>query len=419
MAMDRVIEKPARPWWQWVPVLAVLAGGGYFLYGFLSDAAVSTYRVNADQLIVSRVEQGYFEDVIPIRGTMQPFNTVFLDAVNGGVVEERFVEEGSFVEAGDPILQLSNTNLRLSAAQNDTSITEQLNFLGNISNSLETDKLRTERELLDIEYRIVVLERQKRRFESLVDDSLISEEDYEAIVDELAYQRKVLNNTRSRQQLEDKIRLERSVQIQTQTRKLEENLEVSQSSFESLLVRAPISGQLTSLPVEIGESKMSGERLGQIDAMDQYKVVAQIDEFYVSRVMPDQLATFTLLGTEFTARVIKVYPEITNGTFEVDLVFEGAVPDNVRRGQSVQMELTLGSPVESLLLPLGGFMQTTGGQWVFVIDGEGSVASRREIQTGRRNNRYLEVISGLNAGDRVITSGYGQMEDMQRVQLMQ
>lgn len=417
MAMDKPIEKPRTPLWKWGVIAAALLGGAWLGFRWFGDMSINTYRIPEEEVIVSTVQYGAFEDLIPIRGTIQPFNSVYLDAVNGGVVEEVFVEEGGFVEAGQPLLQLSNTNLRLSAAQNDTQITEQLNFLGNISNNLETEKLRTEREIIDIEYRITVLERQKRRFEQLVDSSLISEEEYDAIRDELIYQRKLLANTRARQELEDKIRDERTLQIATQVQKLEENLEVSQSSFESLLVRAPISGQLTSLPVEIGESKMSGERLGQIDVVDQYKVVAQIDEYYVSRVVPDQTASFTLAGQQYQVRVIKVYPEITSGTFEVDLVFEGAAPANVRRGQTLQMELTLGNPVESLLLPVGGFIQDTGGNWVFVLDEQGDTAMRRDIRVGRRNNRFVEVIEGLAQGDRVITSGYGQMETMERVQL--
>jgi HlyD family secretion protein len=417
MAMDKPIDKPKTPVWKWGLIGAALLVAAWLGYRTLVDASISTYRVPEEEVIVSTVQYGAFEDLIPIRGTIQPFNSVYLDAVNGGVVEEMFVEEGSFVEAGQPLLQLSNTNLRLSAAQNDTQITEQLNFLGNISNNLETEKLRTEREIIDTEYRITVLERQKRRFEKLIDDSLVSEEEYDAIRDELIYQRKLLANTRARQELEDKIREERTLQIATQIAKLEENLEVSQSSFESLLVRAPISGQLTSLPVEIGESKMSGERLGQIDVVDQYKVVAQIDEYYVSRVVPDQTATFTLAGQQFQVRVIKVYPEITSGTFEVDLVFENATPDNVRRGQTLQMELTLGNPVESLLLPVGGFIQDTGANWVFVLNDSGDAAVRRDIRVGRRNNRFIEVVDGLTQGDRVITSGYGQMEGMERVQL--
>jgi HlyD family secretion protein len=417
MAMDRVIEKPKRPAWQFALFALLLLAGLWLVYRLLTDASIRSYRVPQEQLIISTVEFGAFEDLIPIRGTIQPFNSVYLDAINGGVVEEVFVEEGSFVEAGQPLLQLSNTNLRLSAAQNDTQITEQLNFLGNISNNLETEKLRTERELIDIEYRITVLERQKRRFEQLVDDSLISKEEYEAVLDELEYQRRLLANTEARQALEDKIRDERMIQIATQIEKLEENLEVSQSSFESLLVRAPIAGQLTSLPVEIGESKMSGERLGQIDVVDQYKVVAQIDEYYVSRVSAGQKATFNLAGQEFQTRLIKVYPEIKAGTFEVDLVFEGGEPTNIRRGQTLQMELTLGNPIESLLLPVGGFIQDTGGNWVFVLDASGDSALRRDIRVGRRNNRFVEVIAGLQQGDRVITSGYGQMQDMDRIQL--
>lgn len=417
MAMDRKIEKKKVAPWQWGLLGVAVLGAGWFVFGMLADASIRTFRVPQEQIIISRVEYGAFEDLIPIRGTIQPLNSVFLDAVNGGVVEEVFVEEGSFVEAGQPLLQLSNTNLRLSAAQNDTNITEQINFLSNISNNLETEKLQTERQIIDVEYRIIVLERQKTRFDQLADKSLISKEEYDSIVDELQYQRRVLANAKARQVLEDQIRKDRSLQIATQMVKLEENLEVSQSSFESLLVRAPISGQLTSLPVDIGESKTTGQRLGQIDVIDQYKIVAQIDEYYVSRVMPDQSANFTLAGRDFRARAIKVYPEITAGTFEVDLVFEGLAPDNVRRGQTLQMELTLGNPVESLLLPLGGFIQDTGGNWVFVLDASGDYAVRRDIRVGRRNNRYVEVREGLEQGDRVITSSYSQMIDMERIQL--
>lgn len=407
--MDRVIQRKKMPSWQWVLIAIALLAASWFAYTLLVDASIRTYRVSADQLIVSSVEYGAFEDAIPIRGTIQPFNSVFLDAVNGGAVEEVFVEEGSFVEAGQPLLQLSNTNLRLSAAQNDTNITEQLNLLNNITDGFETTKLSTQRQIIDTEYRIIVLERQRTRHEQLVEDGLVSIEQYDAIVDELSYQAKVLANHQARQELENRIRETRLIQIATQVDKLEENLEVSKSSFESLLVRAPIAGQLTSLPVEIGESKQSGQQLGQIDV---------IDEFYVSRVAADQTASYTLSGREYTARLLKVYPEVTDGTFEVDLVFDGT-PSDVRRGQSLQMNLTLGSPVESLLLPIGGFVQDTGGNWVFVVDSEGNYANRRDIRVGRRNNRYVEVIDGLQQGDRVITSSYRQMADMQRVQLGQ
>ena len=417
--MDKAIEKKKLAIWQWGLIVALIAAGGWYLYQLLADASIRTYRISQEQLIVSDVEYGAFEDLIPIRGTIQPFQSVFLDAVIGGAVEEVFVEEGSFVEAGAPLVQLTNTETRLNAAQADAGTTEQLNFLNNLTTGFEYSRLSTERQRIDTEYRIITLKRQKERFEKLISDSLISEEEYEAITDELIYQEKVLANLKAFQQVQDTEREVRLIQIQEQIAMLEENLQISQTSFDSLLVRAPISGQLTSFPVEIGESKQNGQRLGQIDVIDRYKVVAQIDEYYVSRVTAGQDANFSLGGIEFGASVTKVYPEITEGTFEVDLIFQGMPPANIRRGQTLQMELTLGNPVESLLLPLGGFIQDTGGNWVFVLDASGEFAMRRDIRVGRRNNRYVEVREGLRQGERVITSSYGQMANMERIQLTQ
>ncbi|MDP2141435.1 MAG: HlyD family efflux transporter periplasmic adaptor subunit [Gammaproteobacteria bacterium] len=417
--MDKVIEKKKRPLWQWGLIGVGAVGVLWSVQGMLADASIRTYRVNAEQLTVSEVTLGAFEDVTPIRGTIQPFTSVFLDAVNGGVVEEVLAEQGSFVEAGQPLLQLSNGDLQLQVASNDTQTTEQLNNLANISNSLETTRLMTERALIDSEFQIKVLERQKQRLEQLLSNNLVSKEEYEAIADALTYQKRIHANTLDRQELEERIRKERTQQIAGQMSKLQDNLALSLSSFEGLLVRAPVAGQLTSLPVEIGENKTRGQRLGQIDVIDQYKIVAQVDEYYVTRVAPGQSARFTLSGRQYAASVLKVYPEITGGTFTVDLVFEGMAPDNVRRGQTLQLDLTLGNPVESLLLPLGGFIQDTGGNWVFALDAEGNYATRRDIVTGRRNNRFVEVREGLQAGDRVITSAYSQMADMQRIQLSQ
>ncbi len=417
MSMDKVIEKQKKPTWQWVLIGLVVLVAGWFAYGFWSDASIRTYSVDRQQVIVSTVAFADFEDVIPIRGTVQPLNTVFLDAVDGGVIEEIFVDEGSFVEAGQPLLQFSNTDLQLSVASNDTNITEQLNTLSNISNSLETTQITTNREVIDTEYRIVTLERLKARQQTLVEDDLISRDLYEATLDELDYQHKVLENILARQELENNIREERQIQIQTQIRKLEENLAVSQNSFENLLVRAPISGQLTSFPIEVGENKTQGQRLGQIDVENQYKIVAQIDEFYVTRISAGQEAQFSISGSSYTARVDKIYPEISGGTFEVDLIFGSDVPTAIRRGQTLQMNLTLSNSSQSLILPIGGFVQDTGGTWVFVLDENGEYASRREIRLGRRNNRFLEIQGGLQEGENVITSSYNQMIDMERIQL--
>jgi HlyD family secretion protein len=417
--MDRIIEKKKRPLWHWAVLgLGVVAVVG-LLWRLIADASIRTYSVPAAQVVISTVEFGAFEDVIPIRGTVQPFDSVFLDAVDGGVVEEIFVDEGSMVVEGQPLLQFSNSDLQLRVAQNDTSITEQLNFLNNTKDQLETTKLTTESALIDQEYRMTNLRRHLPRMEELVQDRLVSEEEYQAARDEEIYLEKVIANLKARQALEDRIREERLQQIDVQISQLETNLQLSKISYENLLVRAPISGQLTSFPVQIGENKARGARLGQIDVADRYKIVAQTDEFYVTRVTIGQMARFTLGGGEYRASVAKVYPEIQGGTFNVDLVFDGNTPTGIRRGQTLQINLTLGNPVRSLLLPIGGFIRDTGGNWAFVLDASGEYATKREMRTGRRNSRMIEVQEGLEAGERVITSRYGSMVDMERIQLIE
>ncbi len=417
MSMDRKIEKQKRPLWQWGVLAAGVIAVVGVLWQLIADASIRTYSVPAEQVVISTVEFGAFEDVIPIRGTIQPLNSVFLDAVDGGVVEEIFVEEGTFVEEGQPLLQFSNSDLQLNVARNDTSITEQLNNLNNITNQLETTKIQTERELIEQEFQMTNLQRRLPRMEELVKEKLVSEEEYLAARDEAAYREQMLANIRSRQQLENRIREERMKQIEVQIGQLQSNLELSQRSYENLLVRAPTSGQLTSFVAEIGENKTRGTRLGQIDVVDRYRVVAQVDEFYVTRVVEGQSARFTLGGGEYRATVAKVYPEILEGTFTIDLVFDGEGPPDLRRGQTLQMNLTLGNPVDSLLLPVGGFIQDTGGNWAFVLDASGDYATKRELRIGRRNNRMIEVQEGLEPGERVITSSYGSMVDMERIQL--
>jgi HlyD family secretion protein len=417
MSMDRVIAKRKLPLWLW---LAIGVGAVAVLFGLrqlIAAASIRSYSVPASQVVISTVEFGAFEDVIPIRGTIQPFDSVFLDATEGGVVEQVFVEQGAFVKAGQPLLQFANSDLQLNVARNDTSITEQLNNLNNIKNQLETTKLQTEATLIEQEYRMTNLRRRLPRMEQLVQNKLVSQEEFQAARDEMAYLEKLIANTKDRQALENRIRKERLEQIDVQIGQLEKNLHLSQTSFQNLLVRAPIAGQLTSFAAEIGENKARGTRLGQIDVADRYRITAQIDEFYVTRVAQGQEARFNLGGGEYRAKVSKVYPEVREGTFNVDLVFDGSAPADLRRGQTLQLNLTLGNPVDSVLLPVGGFIQDTGGTWAFVLDSSGEFASRRELRTGRRNSRVIEVRDGLKPGERVITSSYGSMADMERIRL--
>lgn len=415
--MDIAIQKKRRSPWLWLGVAATLAVATTGATSVWKNAQVRTASVTSSNLIVSSVTQGKFEDIIPIRGQVQPFHSVLLDAVSGGVMTKILVEEGAQVQAGQPLLQLSNTDLQLAVARNDTQITEQLNNLKNISNGLKLTKVQTERQIIDTKYRIVALQRLQSRQESLVGEGLIQRDRYEETKDELKYRQEILSNLKARQKLESGIRQERLKQIRGQVQKLEENLEVSRNSFDQLLVRAPITGQLTSLVAKLGESKVRGQRLGQIDVVEKYKIVAQVSEYYVSRVAPHQPASFQLSNRTFQALTTKVYSEIKDGNFELELVFSGEVPNDIRRGQSLQMKLTLGNSTKSLLLPVGAFLQNTGGTWAFVLDNNGDFAARQPLQLGRRNHQFIEVRGGLEAGQRVITSSYSQLMDEQRVKL--
>lgn len=327
--MDRPIEK--KEWLgNWKVVVAALCMLGVVIFGYtLFVQRHGAQRVNVDELTISQVTREQVSEVIPVRGSVQPLITVFLDAVDGGQVAEIYVEEGGFVEQGQPLVLLQNTDLRLNVARNDTSITEQINNLSNIANSLEMTRINTQRELLDINFRIVTLERRVSQLEQLALDGLASQEEWLSSTDELRYQQQVRANVRDRQALEDRIRNERLGQIALQMEKLEENLDVAQQSYDSLLIRAPLTGQLTSLSAVMGENKARGQRVGQIDSTGQNKIVAQVDEFYLGRVSLGQVASFSVNGRPFEARVSRIYPEVSNNSFTVGFELEGVPPQSL------------------------------------------------------------------------------------------
>ncbi|HEY0962477.1 MAG TPA: HlyD family efflux transporter periplasmic adaptor subunit [Pseudomonadales bacterium] len=416
MGMDRRIERSRRPLLIKLALVAVFGSGVAFAgYRVLKDSSVATFRVAQERVTIDEVRAGYFEDFIPVRGTVTPLRTVFLDAVEGGRVEKVFVEAGAIVEQGQPLLQFSNSDLQLSVATTDTSITEQLNNLNNTRNQLETTKLQTEKELIEAEYRMTNLQRRLPRMEQLVAERLVSDEEYQAARDEAVYLEQLIANIRARQMLEDRIRQDRLKQIDAQIVQLEANLQLSKDSFENLLLRASASGQLSSFDAEIGQSKTRGQRLGQIDDVEEFKLEVLIDEFYVTRTQPGQRGEFTLQGKPYELVISKVYPEIANGTFKVDMDFAGAVPADIRRGQTLQVRVQLGDSADALLLSRGGFFQDTGGNWAFVLDEGGEFAEKRNIRLGRRNPEYFEVLEGLSVGERVITSEYAAFTEMDRI----
>ncbi len=412
--MDRKIERNRRQPWLLGGVAAVL---GALLVGWLVTVDHSTsYTLDGQRIRTAVVESGVYEDFIPLRASVEPERTVFLDAIEGGRVEAVLVEEGAFVEEGQPLLELSNTTLQLDVIAREAEVSEQLNNLRNTELAIEQNRLALKRDLIEIDYQIVRLERLVTRYDELQGNQFISKNEYEDAVDELDYWKKRRGVTKESQQQDERIRLAQVEQLRASVEQLEKNLTLARSNLDNLLVRAPRSGQLTSFNAEIGESKARGERLGQIDDVDRFKATALVNEFYLNRVRVGQSAELEIGGDTYVLEVSKVYPEVEAAQFKVDLRFIDATPGDIRRGQTLQIRLVLGDTEDSAtLLANGAFFNDTGGAWVFVLNPDRSVAIRRDVQLGRRNPNQIEVIAGLVPGDEVITSSYSNFMTVDRL----
>ncbi|MES2625618.1 MAG: HlyD family efflux transporter periplasmic adaptor subunit [Pseudomonadota bacterium] len=417
MGMDRKLAKNRRPLMIKLGLVAVFGSSlAYAGLRMLQDSSVATFRVEKERVTLGTVDQGTFEDFIPVRGTVTPLKSVFLDAVEGGRVEKIFVESGSIVEAGQPLIELSNTALQLDVISREAQVSEQLNNLRNTRLAMEQNRLSLKSQLVDMDYQIIRLERLVERREKLADQKLISQADYLDAKDELQYYRNRRAVTIESQQQDETMRQSQIESLETGVDQLQRNLEIARKNLDSLIITAPISGQLSSLDAELGQSKARGETLGQIDDTERFKLSVLIDEFYVTRTRAGQYAEFTLSDKSYELRIAKVYPQILNGQFEVDMEFAGATPPDIRRGQTLQTRVQLGDASEALLLPRGGFFQDTGGNWAFVLDATGQFAVKRDIRLGRRNPEYFEVLEGLEQGEQIITSEYAAYATMERIQ---
>lgn len=415
--MDRKIENPVPKWRK-----PAIIGGGilaflFFAYTFLSPGGGRTLKVANDRIVVSKVTSGQFDDFIPVRGRVEPLKTVFLDAIEGGRVDEKYVEDGAFVEAGQPIVRLSNTQLQLDVISRNAQVTEQINNLRNRELALEQNRLGHKRNLVDINYQIIRLERMVSRLTPLLATGATTQSRFNDASDELTYYKNRLEVTLESQASDERLQNAQMKQLTASAAQLEYNLKFAESSLDNLNVKAPVSGKLTAFDVEIGQSVGRGERLGQLDDPTRFKVSAQIDEFYLGRVDLGQTAQLTNGGQSYTLAIVKVYPQVTNGQFKVDMTFQGETPSNIRRGQTLQTRLQLGDPTDALLIPNGAFYQDTGGNWIFVVSADGSQAVRRNVRLGRRNLRFIEVLDGLELGEQVVTSPYTSYVDMDRLQL--
>jgi HlyD family secretion protein len=376
-----------------------------FYMAFFADRT-STYKVEKDKLIIETVTEGQFNDYISVPGTVEPISTILLDAQEGGRVEEKLIEEGTMVKKGDIILKLSNPDLYLNILNSEGQLAEKENFLRNTQITMEQEKLAIKRELVNLKYDI---ERKKRIYqqnEALIKDDLISREEFIRSKEDLdmAIQSKDLFLERQKQDS-----LFRSVNVETIKNDLvnmRKNLAMVKDRVKNLDVIAPVDGELGLLTPEIGQSIARGENMGQINVLTSYKVTAQIDEHYIDRVKTQLTATLDRQGNEFNLYVRRVYPEVRNGTFEIDMIFRDSMPNNIRTGQTYYTSLQLGQPKVAILVPIGGFFQETGGQWIFVLDPTESFATKRTISIGRKNPKYYEVLDGLRPGEKVIVSGY-------------
>ena len=413
-SMDRKIEKKkglalaftkkALPFWGGALLLA------FILWLIIRDDS-KKLRIDADNITVSAVTQGEFNDYIRISGQVAPMTTIQISPLEGGVVQQIVAEEGSRVKAGDVILILSNENLDMQILTSEADLAEKENILRNTMIQMEQQKLSVEQEKLQLQMEV---QRNRRTYEAqkaLFDDGLIAREDFLKAEEDftLSSSRLKLVNNRAKQDS-----LHRSVEIERMRESLENmrvNMMMIRKRKENLTIKAPIDGELGLLDVVLGQSVSAGSRIGQINNLDSYKIEAQIDEHYIDRVTPGLEATFERRSERYQAQIRKVYPEVRDGKFKADFKFVGQQPDNIRSGQTYYLNLQLGQPVEAVLIPRGAFYQKTGGKWVYVLTSDGSKAVKRDIRIGRQNPQYYEVVEGLEKGERVITSSYDNFGD--------
>jgi HlyD family secretion protein len=404
--MDRPIEKKKGLQKKHIGyILAGIAIVAITYMAFFADRT-STYKVDADKLIIEPVIEDQFNDYITVPGTVEPITTIYLDALEGGRVEELLIEEGSMVKKGDVILRLTNADLHLNILDSEAQLAEKENFLRNTMIAMDQERLQIKKELLNLKYDIERKDRTFKQNTTLIKDNLISREEYLRSKEdlEMAIQSRDLFIERQRQDS-----IFRSVQVNNLESNLDnmrKNLKLVRERAENLNVKSPVDGQLGLLVPEIGQSIQRGANMGQINVLTSYKVTAQIDEHYIDRVRTQLTATLDRQGKEYNLVVKRVYPEVRNGTFKIDMIFTDSMPDNIRTGQTYYTSLQLGQPKRSVLVPIGGFFQETGGQWIFVVDPDGNTAYKRNISIGRKNPKYYEVLEGLQPGEKVIVSGY-------------
>ena len=385
-------------WWQFAP-------------------RAGSQTITAERTTISTVKTGVFEDFLPLREQVKPLVTVYLDAVEGGRVDELLVEDGATVEKGQLLARLSNAELQLSTLARQTEVEQQLNNMRSQEFALEQSRLANRRSIIEAQLDVAKAKRQYDVQAPLAERGFVAGKAFRDTEDNFAAQKSRLQVLEQGAKTEEKLQSSQLAQLRAAAASLQSSLAIARGSLDSLNLRAPVSGRLSAFSIEIGQSMQKGARLGQIDSPGRNKLVAGIDEYYLGRIEPGQKATLEVAGRIHPLKVSRIMPQVTNGQFQIDLVFEGAEPEGLQRGQTLQAKLVLGDPAPARLIPNGSFYTETGGNWVFVVSPDGRTAERRDVRLGRRNADFIEVLDGLDPGERVITSPYTGFADKTRLQL--
>jgi HlyD family secretion protein len=397
--------------------LAAIVIVGVAAAKFVAGTGERTVRLPLAQVTFGKVEEGIFHDLIPLRANVVPRETVYVDAVDGGRVDRVLVEPGDLVQQSQPLIELSNTNLALSVIQQESQLNQAISQLQQNEIALEQNKLANERALAEVEYGLVRLKRSDVRREGLLARGVESAEQRDVIADELAYYQRLkpIQEESNRRQTDLRDRL--LPDIHRQLAILRGNLAIVHSTLDGLVIRAPVSGRVTAIDLKVGEHRDPGQRLAEVTPPTGMELSADVDEFYLARVRNGQTADLDFHGNPAKVTVRRVYPQVHDGRFRVDLDFDGASPPELVAGEAVHGRLQLGDDSPARILPVGPFLEHTGGDWVFVVAANGAAAERRRIKVGRRTVEQLEILGGLAVGEQVIISDYAALERAERVLL--
>lgn len=416
-AMDTPITVP---WWRArrtiqaavvATVLVLLSISAWLLLG----SPERTLRMETEKLTIAEVRKTEFHDFIPLRANVVAMNTVYLDALEGGRVERILAQAGDTVTEGQPLVELSNTQLELDVLDREGRLIESLTQLQSYETQLEQNRINNQKALAQIQYDIVRLDRALNNNKTL--GTFASKDSRATIEDELDHQRKLLPMQDESNRKQEELRLRQLPQITSQMEKLRRDLTITHGKLDNLRVVAPVNGRLTSMDLKVGQNRNRGERFAEITPDTGFKLTAAVDEYYLNRVKNGQIADVEISDKPWQVKVSRIYPQVKDGTFNIDLQFADKSPDDLLPGQALQGKLALGEDREAVVLPAGAFLERTGGDWVFVVSADGNSAHRRTIKPGRRNAEQLEVLENLSPGDRVIVSDYSSLERIERVDL--